>query len=119
MPDSATLVRSNTVTHTATVELYNSGASQHMSPYHDHFINFKPISPHPIQAADKHTFKAIGKGGLPIKLPNGKTKTHILLTNVLYAPSMGATLVSISKLTHTQAMLPYAVVVHAEFLMPI
>lgn len=82
-----------------TVELYDSGASQHMSPYRDRFINFKSISPHPIQAADKHTFEAIGRGDLPIELPNGKSKTRILLTNVLYAPSMGVTLVSISRLT--------------------
>ncbi|KAG1734064.1 uncharacterized protein EDB91DRAFT_1057120 [Suillus paluster] len=71
-----------------------------MSPYHDHFVNFKSIPPHAIEAANKHTFDAIGRGDLPIKIPNGKNKTHILLTNVLYAPSMGATLISISRLTH-------------------
>jgi len=82
-----------------TIELYDSGASQHMSPYRHRFLNFKSISPHPIQAADKRTFDAIGRGDLPIEVPNGKTTTCILLTNVLYAPSMGATLVSISRLT--------------------
>jgi len=97
--DSATSVRSSTATHGAIIELYNSGASQHMSPYHEHFLNFRSISPHPIQAADKRNFEAIGKGDLPIEVPNSRVKTCILLMNVLYAPSMGATLVSISKLT--------------------
>ncbi|KAG2133519.1 hypothetical protein BD769DRAFT_1323397, partial [Suillus cothurnatus] len=62
--DSATSARSSTATHGATIELYDSGASQHMSPYREHFLNFRSISPHPIQAADKQTFEAIGKGDL-------------------------------------------------------
>ncbi|KIJ06095.1 hypothetical protein PAXINDRAFT_22965, partial [Paxillus involutus ATCC 200175] len=55
--------------------------------------------PKPITTADKRTFDAIGRGDLHIELPNGANKTRILLKNVLYAPSMGVTLVSISKLT--------------------
>ena len=82
-----------------TIELYDSGASQHMSPYHHRFLNFKSISPHPIQAADKRTFDTIGRGDLPNKVPNGKTTTCILLTNVLYVLLMGTTLISISRLT--------------------
>jgi len=71
-----------------------------MSPYHHQFLNFKSISLHPIQAADKRTFNTISRGDSPIEVPNGKTTTCILLTNVLYAPLMGATLISISRLTH-------------------
>ena len=44
-------------------------------------------------------FNAIGRGDLPIFLPNGNTRSQILLRNVLYAPSMHVTLVSISCLT--------------------
>jgi hypothetical protein len=98
-PDSAKLTRHHLNTQGTTVDLYDSGASQHMSLYQERFINFKSIPPHAIEAADKRTFDAIGRGDLPIKIPNGKHKTRILLTNVLYAPSMGATLVSISRLT--------------------
>jgi hypothetical protein len=108
--DSAKLAWSNTATHGATVELYDSGASQHMSPFRDHFINFKSIPPHPILAADKRTFDAIGRGDLPIEIPNGRTKTRILLTNVLYAPSMGVTLVSIRRLT----IAGYAALFHGD-----
>ena len=54
--------------------------------------------PKAITAADKHTFEAIGKGDLTIFIPNGSSTTHILLRDVLYAPKMGITLVSIGKL---------------------
>ena len=45
-------------------ELYNSGASHHMSPYRDHFEDYVPIAPKSITAADKQYFQAIGKGNL-------------------------------------------------------
>ncbi|KIK17966.1 hypothetical protein PISMIDRAFT_48262, partial [Pisolithus microcarpus 441] len=44
--------------------LFNSGASRHMSSYHSQFLDYKPIVPKPITAADNHTFLAIGKGDL-------------------------------------------------------
>lgn len=97
--DSAALGRSCTATDHTVTELYDSGASRHMSPYRNQFTNFETISPRPIKAADKRTFNAIGKGDLHIEVPNGKTRTRILLHDVLYAPSMGVTLISISRLT--------------------
>ena len=69
-----------------------------MSSYHDQFTNFKSIIPKAITAANKHTFKAIRRGDLTILIPNGSSTTCILLCNVLYAPKMGITLVSIGKL---------------------
>ena len=78
--------------------LFDSGASHHMSSYCDHFTNFKSIVPKAITAADKHTFEAIRKGDLTILIPNGSSTTHILLHDILYAPRMGITLVSIGKL---------------------
>ena len=78
--------------------LFDSGASRHMSSYRDHFLNFKSIVPKAITAADKHTFEAIGKGDLTILIPNGLSTARILLRDVLYAPKMGITLVSIGKL---------------------
>lgn len=80
-------------------ELLDSGASRHMSSYRDLFQDFVNIPPKPITTADKHTFEAIGKGNLLIAIPNGKSNTRILLKDVLYAPKMGVTLVSISRLT--------------------
>jgi hypothetical protein len=79
-------------------ELYDSRASCHMTAYHDRLEYFVSIVPKAIAAADKRYFQATGKGNLRIKIPNGKTTSSILLTNVLYCPEMGLTLISISKL---------------------
>ena len=45
----ATTDSAGPATTRTTIELYDSGASQHMSPYCDHFVNFKSISLHPIE----------------------------------------------------------------------
>ena len=79
-------------------ELYDSGASRHMTAYRNRLENYVSIVPKPIAAADKRFFQATGKGNLRIKIPNGNSTTSILLTDVLYCPDMGLTLVSISKL---------------------
>jgi hypothetical protein len=79
-------------------ELYDSGASRHMSPYRDKFIDYIDIEPKTITAADSGTFQAIGRGDMHILVPNGKSTTRILLRDVLYAPKMGLTLVSISRI---------------------
>ena len=81
------------------VDLYDSGASQHMPRFHHKFMDFVKIKPVPIRAADKWVFRAIGKGKLMIHLPNGdKGMSQIQLTEALYAPSMGVTLISISHI---------------------
>ena len=78
------------------VDLYDSGASCHMSGYCHRFLNFMSIDPRPITAADKRKFDAIGMGDMYVNVPNGDSESHVLLKDVLYAPSMGVTLVSIS-----------------------
>ena len=55
--------------------LFNSGASQHMSSYHSQFLDYKPIIPKPITAANNHTLHMIGKRDLMISLPLGKGQT--------------------------------------------
>ena len=45
-------------------ELYDSGASRHMSPFRHRFKNYRSIPPHAITAANKCTFYAIGTGDL-------------------------------------------------------
>ena len=84
------------------VDLYDSGATHHMSGFKHRFINFAKTEDVPIIAADKRTFKAIGKGDMYIHLPNqAKQMSRVLLKTVLYAPSMGVTLVSISSIAST------------------
>ena len=69
-----------------------------MSPYKHKFINFVPIQTKVLTAADGGTFNAIGKGDIHIAMPNGQSTTRILLKDVLYAPKIGITLISISKI---------------------
>ncbi|KAF8160500.1 hypothetical protein BJ912DRAFT_809806, partial [Pholiota molesta] len=70
-----------------------------MSGYRHRFTNFIEIDPKPITAADKRSFQATGMGDVLIEIPNGETISKVLLRDVLYAPSMGVTLVSISRIT--------------------
>lgn len=83
---------------TLETELYDSGASCHMSPYKHNFINFIPIQTKILTTADGGCFEATGKGDMHISIPVGKSTTTILLKDVLYAPKMGVTLISIGKI---------------------
>src|SRR6266850_387777 len=82
-----------------TTKLYNSGASRHMSPFGEHFINYRMILPCPITAADKRIFYAVGTRDLRIEVPNGKSSTPIILKDVLHALDMGITIVVINCIT--------------------
>jgi Reverse transcriptase (RNA-dependent DNA polymerase)/gag-polypeptide of LTR copia-type len=86
-------------TRTTEVDLYDSGMSRHMSGFHHRMFNYMDIEPVPIVTADKRSFRASGKGDMYIYLPNrDKSNSRILLKDVLYAPKMGITLVSISRI---------------------
>jgi len=83
----------------AEAELYDSGASRHISPFRHRFVTYQPITPRPISAADKRVFYAIGTGTLQIEVPNGPSAaTPILLREALHAPDIGATVVSIGRI---------------------
>jgi len=86
-------------TYRTTMELYNSGALWHMSLFREQFLNYKAIEPHTILAANKQAFYAVGTGDLWIEVPDGKSSTPILLKDVLHAPEMGLTIVSIDWIT--------------------
>jgi hypothetical protein len=92
MPVQTELTPSGLVT-----ELYDSGASRHMSPFRDYFINYTAIPPRAITAADKRVFYAIGTGDLKFEVPNGESSTSVTLRDVLHtAPDMGITIVSVN-----------------------
>ena len=76
--DAAMLVNVKGSVEGIQTELYDSGASRHMSPYRDHFEGYTPIVLKSITAADKHYFQAIGKGNLCIKIPNGSRTMTVL-----------------------------------------
>lgn len=58
------------------VDIFDSGASRHMTPHLDRLSNFRTTAPHQIRAAEN--------GG-----------NHIRLKGVLHAPKMHATLISL------------------------
>lgn len=93
LTDSATLSSAK-----PEVELYVSSASQHISPFPHRFTNLRSIPPRPITTANSRVFYAIGTGDIKIDVPNGMSSTPITLKNTLYAPDMGQTVVSISRI---------------------
>ena len=75
---SANELAGSAETWNAEVDLYDSGASQHMSGFRHKFIDIINIDPLPITAADKRTFQATAKGKMLIILPNGDNEpTHV------------------------------------------
>ena len=70
-------------------DMYDSGASHHMSPNRHDFVNFKALAPRPLTAANQQSFMAEGIGEMIITLPNDSTLTRIRLRGVLYTPSLG------------------------------
>jgi len=91
-------VVAETVESGETVELYDSGCTNHISPYRDQFENFERTAPRSFKAANKQNFSTIGKGDLVIDVPNGNTFTRLRLTDVQYSPHVAYTLVSIGRL---------------------
>jgi len=69
-----------------------------MSPFRDRFQTYQAIEPHAISAANKRVFYAIGTGDLRIEVPHGKSSTPIILKDVLHAPEMELTIVSINQI---------------------
>ena len=81
------------------VELYDSGATRHISPYKSDFTTYETLDP-PVflNAANQQRFPAIGVGSLTIRTPNGGSQSALALSNVLHAPAVGYTLVSLGAL---------------------
>ena len=76
-------------------DLYDSGASHHMLPKREDFINYEEIPKKPLTTANKETFSAVGMGDMIVSLLNGDGEAKIKLTRVLYTPALGFTLISI------------------------
>ena len=97
--DSAALTREGLGNTIIDIELYDSGASRHITGYRHRLSKFVEIEAKPITAADKRTFNATGRGNMYVDVPNGKGTSKVLLRDVLYSPSMNITLVSIGGIT--------------------
>jgi hypothetical protein len=74
-------------------ELYNLGMTCHISPYHKMFKNLVDIPPKTFNAMNQQEFDAVGK-----HVPNSVDTSKLQLTEVLYSPEVGHTLISIDWL---------------------
>ena len=85
--------------HRMHVELYDSGATRHISPYKSDFTSYSPLTP-PIflNAANQQRFLAVGHGTLVIQVPNKGTELQLTLQGALHAPAVSYTLVSLAAL---------------------
>ncbi|SJL02247.1 uncharacterized protein ARMOST_05573 [Armillaria ostoyae] len=82
------------------VDIFDSGATQHMTPSRHRLMNYMAIKPRGIMAADKKKFEALGKGDMYITIPNGKNQTtKVLVKDVLHAPNLRVTLLSVGRIT--------------------
>jgi hypothetical protein len=85
--------------HSPHTELYNSGATCHISPYKADFTSYKALSPPAyLNTASQQHFPAIDEGNLVIQVPNNGTEHTLTLCNVLHVPTVTYTLVSIGAL---------------------
>ncbi|KAJ3476296.1 hypothetical protein NLI96_g11256 [Meripilus lineatus] len=79
-------------------EIYDSGATMHMSPYKDNFIAYQEFThPRKIRTANNAGVDAPGIGTLRIDVPNGDKTTTLYLTDTLYSPHIHSTLVSLGR----------------------
>jgi len=84
--------------HGPVIKLYNSGSTRHISPYRELFETLTDIPPKPFKAANQQSFNATGVGEMIIEVPNGADASQLRLTEVLFSPEVGYTLVSIGRL---------------------
>ena len=91
-------VVAETVQTLAKTELYDSGCTNHISPYKSDFNDFQTIETRHFRAANKQTFSTIGKGELVVDIPNDNGSTQLRLQEVLYSPEVSYTLISIGRL---------------------
>ncbi len=81
------------------VELYDSGAMCHISPYRDDFRTYHALDTLLfLNAANGQQFPAVGTGSMVVNAPNSGGQSELTLENVLHAPSVGYTLVSLGAL---------------------
>src|SRR6202789_865381 len=68
------------------VELYDSGATRHISPYKSDFTSYAPLAP-PIflNTTNQQRFPAIGRGTLVVQVPNSGTELELTLHGALHA----------------------------------
>lgn len=93
------IITATEVTEGARVELYDTGATHHISPFRSDFKTYTPLTPPVLlNTANQQRFQVIRTGSMAIQIPNRDVELEVLLQGVLYAPSVAYTLVSLGSL---------------------
>ena len=80
-------------------ELYDLGATCHISPYKTDFISYMPLTlPVYLNAVNQQKFPIIGFSTLIVHVPNREEETHLTLHAALHVPTVSYTLVSLGAL---------------------
>ena len=90
------------------MELYDSGTTRHILPYHDAFETYTTIPPKPFTAANRQVFNATGIGEMVVDVPNGYDISRLRLTEVLYSKEVGYMLVSVGRLDELRLSTTFA-----------
>ncbi|THH16856.1 hypothetical protein EUX98_g9235, partial [Antrodiella citrinella] len=96
-PEIATMANDSQISRSE-MEVYDSGATKHMTPFRDQLRNYRSVPRRNIKAADEKFFPAYGVGDMHLSVPNGSKWNTLRVKGVLYAPTMGSTLISLGKL---------------------
>ncbi|KAF7335231.1 Transcription factor [Mycena sanguinolenta] len=81
--------------------LLDSGANRHYCPSRERFVDYQTIDAVPIRSADNHTFYATGSGKVPMTVLHNGRHINMMLLDVLHAPAMPLTLVSVSRMARS------------------
>ncbi|KAF7374244.1 Transcription factor [Mycena sanguinolenta] len=81
--------------------LLDSGANRHYCPSREHFVEYQSIDAVPIRSADNHTFYATRSGKVPMTVLHNGRRINMMLLDVLHAPEMPLTLVSVSRMARS------------------
>jgi hypothetical protein len=97
--DASAVITAVDEAQVARIELYHSGATRHISPYKRDFTTYQELDePLYLNAANKQRCLAVGAGSMVMRAPNGQGSSELTLDDVLHAPSVGYTLVSLGAL---------------------
>ena len=92
--DCAALIKDNS----GVTQILNTGASTHMTPHKNLLADYKKFpKPRKVHVADKGTFEALGSGMLVMPIKIHGRDVNVMLKDMLYAPDIAFTLISIGK----------------------
>lgn len=98
-PDHDSIDEALSTSRNTVVEIYDSGATNHMTPFRHMLFNYRETSERTVHAAGQTSFPACGLGDMKILASKDESGNFakILLRDVLYAPAMTTTLVSLGR----------------------